>query len=554
MPPLLSCDDVRREINNRTIDRIAALRARPLVRIWDKDWSNGLGEWKPVAIVHGEILGDFEEKLHDTGEGKLNLLSSHRLRDWLIDELDEAADVHITVDIPGWRWHGKALTIEEVQEEDGLEYVAMTFLHSREHAKKLICFPNPFLPAITQWPKYFNWAGSAMTGIATMMMLNFIRRYGIIGKLTDNLFQPGTWAASINPANWPQIVNPRGLGLDDKSMWTSFTARMGNLHDVILPVLKDTGIQLKCDLFLPGEDEQPCPEWFTLTRPTLVWSLVDKSGVRGPTGTVFDGLLKLVAQVAQDGFSDVVTEAPIGGAPEEYGRPGWFGTVAEWPWVSWRNSMRYAKERGTGMSGVKTWRMVVHKALAGAIVTGGKSPAWINAATKLLLNAALGYLGAIIGNPGLALGIFDKQVEDVILAFQRVTHAIRQALMGSRFAYGEHWEPSANGFSTSTLAAIRMGMWATRAYTSFKVKVVNGAPYWVGRHFTLGDRVSAEIGRSRRLYVDQVHALRYAWSRSKDPDFEISIGDDSEEEAPTARLGRFVERFKAQLQTIGVDS
>ena len=160
----------------------------------------------------------------------------------------------------------------------------------------------------------------------------------------------------------------------------------------------------------------------------------------------------------------------------------------------------------------------------------------------------------MFGNPGLALGIFDKAVEDVILAFQRVSNPIRQAMMG-RDAYGEHWEPGGGtGLSPSTLKAIRIGMWNTRAYTSFKIKVINGMPYWVGRHFKLGDRVSAEIRRSRKLYVDQVNAIRYVFSRTQDPSFDIAIGDDTAEEPPTSRLGRLLESGKSILQQLGVDT
>jgi len=48
---------------------------------------------------------------------------------------------------------------------------------------------------------------------------------------------------------------------------------------------------------------------------------------------------------------------------------------------------------------------------------------------KLLVNAALGYIGAIFGNPGLALGIFDSQVEDVVLAtWEACANAIEHAV------------------------------------------------------------------------------------------------------------------------------
>ncbi|MCW2089462.1 UNVERIFIED_ORG: hypothetical protein M2328_002742 [Rhodococcus erythropolis] len=545
MAELLTCDDVRRQINQRTIDRVASLRAMPLVRIWDKNWDNGTGTYKPVAIVRGEIDGDFEDVYNNTGIGRLRLLSSHPLRDWLIDDVKEAEDIHITVDVPGWRWHGKALTVDETMEEDGLVHVTLTFQHGFEHAKKLICFPNPFAPIGAQAPKQWNWAGNAATGIGTLMFVNMLRRYAPNWKQGDNIFHPETWKLNLNPADWPQVLNPRGLGRADTSMWSVFTTRAGKFFDVVEQVLKETGLHLIADRWLPG-DPQPCPEFFILYKPTLVWRIVDKSGVRGPTGTSLDGLLKLVATVAQDGINEIVETVSAGQAPPEYGKPGFFGTITEWPWVCWRPAMYYARERGSGISGVRYWRRVIHKSLAGAIATGGKSPAWLNSSIKLLLNAALGYLGSMFGNSGLALGIFDKQVEDVLFAFARLANPIRQALMGSD-AYGEEWEPGdGTGLSAALLSTFRMGFWNTRAYTSFKLRVINGAPYWVGRHFGLGDRVAAEIGRFQ-LYVDQVHSLRYSWSRTKDPTFDVGIGDDSEEAPPTSRLARMIDRGRAAL-------
>ncbi|MGB3771747.1 MAG: hypothetical protein WBA00_11450 [Rhodococcus sp. (in: high G+C Gram-positive bacteria)] len=555
MPPLMGFDEVRRYHENHHADQVAAARARPVVKIWDKNHgvNPGKTQYLPVAEVFGEIDGDFEEILNDTGPGSLNLYASHPLRDWLIDEVAEAEDVHVTVDLPGWRWHGKALTITEVQDEDGIEYVRIAFQHGFEHSKKIICFSNPFLPAIAQAPKHWNWAGNSITAIHALMFCNLWRRYAPGWQLPDDIFAPGGpqgWLANLNPSNWPQIVLPPLT--DDTSMWCIITTRFGNFHDVIKGVLEDAGLMLQCTQWLPG-DPQPRPSHFTLTKPTLLWECVDVSGVRGPFGNTLDGLLKLTSSLTEDFLEEVVTASDWGDAPAQYSSPTFFGTIRDFPWVVWRNSMRRDRVRGSGESGIRSWHMTIHKALAGAVVTGGRSPAWLNASVKLLLNAGLGYLGALIGNPGLALGIFDKQVEDVLLAFQRVAFSLRQAIMG-RSSYGEHWEQgTGEGFSLSTLSTIRLGRWNTRAYTSFKIKVVNMAPFWIGRHIGLGGRAAGEIGRSGRLYVDTIHSVRLTWSRTKDPDFELALGTDKEEEAPTSRLGRLVEKVKAGLQIFGVD-
>ena len=541
MTTLMEPEDIRAELLQRDVYNSYIRRQRPVLKVWDKDWN-------PRAILVGEVEASFELRMFDTGEGNVKLMGNHKLRSWLVEELDDDEDVHLTVDTPGIRWAGKVSTISDLQTDNGLEYIDITVLNDREHLKKIICYSNPLFPAEFQYPKMFMWAGPSAFGIKTLLFLNLMRRFvPFFWTLPENIFDPASWLANLNPNNWPIVVMP-GDFFTDTSMWTVLTTRFGNFHDVVGDTLKDAGLIITCTRWLPG-DPQLATSHFTLTKPTLVLDVVDKSGVRGPSGTLFDGLLKLGRTILEDGVTEEITIDPdVGAPPPGYSEPNVFFTDRDWPWVAWRNGMR------TGLSGVSTWEMTIHKPLAGAIVTGGKSPAWVNAGLKFLLNAALGYLGALIGNPALGLGIFEDQVEDVVLAFHRIPNPMRQAAMG-RGQYGEAWEnTNGTGFSVSALQAIRVGMWKTRAYTSFKVTVVNGAPYWVGKHFTLGDRVACEVGRTGRLYIDQVNSLKLSWSREQDPKWEISIGNDSAEEPRGAILSRQLEQVRAFVQSLGVDS
>lgn len=538
-----TANEVRRILLARSAERAIAQRARPKVEFRDKN-----GDLH--SVLWGEIEAEFEEKLNDTGEGAIRLFGHHKDRDWLIRDIPEGEDVHINVETPGMRWYGKAQTIS-YKSGTGFEYLDIKFLHDYEHCKKIVCYSNPLLPAEFQYPKIFMWAGPSITGIKALLFLNLLRRFAPLWALPENIFDPSSWLANLNPENWPIVVNPMGNFFTDTSMWTVLTTRFGNFHDVVASTLQDAGLQITCDRWLPG-DPQPAPGHMTLTKPTLVLDVVDKSGVRGPTGTVLDGMLKLVSAILTDGVSEVVETADWGPPPPQYGLPGFLGTVNEFPWVAFRNGMR------TGLTGIETWEMVIHKPLAGAVVTGGRSPSWVNSGIKFLLNAALGYLGMLFGNPGLALGIFDEQVEDVVLAFHRVGHPLRQAVMG-RGQYGEHWEnTNGTGFSVSALQAIRIGMWKTRAYTSFKFSVLNGKPYWVGRHFELGDRVAGEVGNLTdgigQLFVDQVDATQLTWGRESDPRFKIAVGDSKAERQPGALLSHQLEQVRALVQALGVDS
>jgi len=541
--------EVRRILAQRVEAQARAQRARPIVYLLDKNHQN-------ARVLWGEHDPKFETKLNDTGEGSLTLLGSHKERDWLLKEIKEVEDVHVIVETPGHRWSGKATTIK-YRSGEGFEYIDLTFNHDYEHVKKVICYSNPILPPEFQWPKLWMYAGPSVAGIRGLMFLNLLRRFGPLWALPEDIFSSSSWRTNLNPATWPIIVRPMSNFLADTSMWTVLTTRFGNLHDVIAPTLKDAGLQVLTDRWMPADgvfagDPQPAPAHMTLTLPTLLLDVVDKSGVRGPSGTVLDGLIKLAATILSDGVSEVIDTLDWGTPPPQYSQPGFLGTVNEAPWVSFRNGMR------TGLSGISSWEMVVHKTLATAVVTGGKSPSWVNSGIKLLLNAALGYLGMLFGNPGLALGLFDKQVEDVILAFHRVGHPVRQGITG-RNQYGEHWENTGGtGFSVSALQAIRIGLWKTRAYTSFKFEIVDSAPYRINRHLTLGDRASGEVGATvdgiGQLYVDQIDGTGLSWSRDQDPKWDLKLGDSSAERQPGALLSHQLEQVRTIIQSLGVDS
>ena len=159
----------------------------------------------------------------------------------------------------------------------------------------------------------------------------------------------------------------------------------------------------------------------------------------------------------------------------------------------------------------------------------------------------------IFMSPGLTLGLLDDQVEDVVLAFWRHGFSGRKNGMG-RDHYGEVWETTGStGFSISTIAAVRAGANATKPYTSYELEVVNGAPYMVGRHIDLGHPVSAEIGRSGRLYTDELRTKRITFD-AEGVRVIVSIGVDSEEKSSAARLGRLLESVKQVTQALAVQS
>lgn len=539
MPPLMTCTEIRDQLTRTSINLIQEMRQPSRTWLYDKNWEN------PKLLINIADMSA-EERMNDTGEGSILLSNNNKYRDWLLEDLEDEEDLHVRIDVAGWRWTGKGATITEREDEKGVGTIELKFLHEYEHVKKAVCFCNPLLPAELQIPKLFALAGPTVFGISTLLFLNLMRRFALPWTLSDNIFDPATWLANLFPENWPIVVLPVDF-LTDQSMWSITSTRMGMAHDVAAPTLSDAQCQIVPLRWFPG-DPQPAPDHMTLTKSTLTLGVRDVSGYRGLTGTVLDGLINFTTSVADDLLNEVVTEVTGAPNPPEYSIAGFLGTVPQRPWVAWRNAQR------TGLSGIGAWQTTVHKALAGAIVTGGHSPDWVNSGLKLLANSILGYIGEIFLNPGLTLGIFDQALSDVVLAFDRVPNPLRQTRMGNN-SYGEYWESTGGtGFSLSALQAVRAGFDRTKGYRSYKATVINGAPYWVGRHFSCGDRVAAEVGRKGNYWMDHVYAVKYGESRTKNPHFDISIGQDAAEQQPGAMLARQVAQLKNITQMIGVSS
>lgn len=136
---LMTPDEVRKAIRQRTIERISIMRSRPKITLYDKNWRN------PVPIM-GEVTASFEEKLNDTGEGDLTLFGNHKVREWIIEELGDDEDLHIRVQMAGKEWTGKAVSITNRGDDKGFEYIDIKFQHEYQHCKRITCYSNPLLP------------------------------------------------------------------------------------------------------------------------------------------------------------------------------------------------------------------------------------------------------------------------------------------------------------------------------------------------------------------------------------------------------------------------
>lgn len=278
------------------------------------------------------------------------------------------------------------------------------------------------------------------------------------------------------------------------------------------------------------------------SRSCVVLAVEDKSGITGPTGTLLDGVINMIAATADD----MITESLVPFDKDHDGHTDplfrkWFGVAPETPWVCWREHQ---------YSGIISSEHTIHKAQARTIMTGGKSPGWVNQTQTFLIRYALSQLAQVI-NYGLGAyeqpgvegldNLYQGQLDDTLLAWMRWTDPRRALNMGA-YAYQEHFEQGAGtGWTLAATTTLREGQWKTREYQSFKVTVRNGAPYVLWYDTVLGDRNTFEIGGI--LYTDQITAIKGSYSRTEPVRWELSVGDDSQEEDPMARGMR-------QIQTL----
>jgi hypothetical protein len=150
------------------------------------------------------------------------------------------------------------------------------------------------------------------------------------------------------------------------------------------------------------------------------------------------------------------------------------------------------------------------------------------------------------GSPGLE-ELYQGQLDDTLLAWQRFTDPIRAIRMGD-FGFLEHFEKgSGSAYTIASVIDLRTGHWKTRSYTSFTTTIRNGAPYLAGYDFQLGDRLGFEMANV--IHVDQCTAIRTSWDNDKPITVELSIGRDSEEEDPVAKATR---TLAALWNTVGM--
>ena len=516
---------------------------QPLIRLWDK-------EFNFITRIADVDRWMWEEMATEDGTAEITFSGDHQ--DWLrqivtIDTRVEE-DLHITIDPDpdaphDWknRWGGKVTTI--IDDETAGEAVTTTLqcVSHRRHMRGIYLAANPVFPMEVQLPKMYLWGGPCAFTCASSVFINLFRLYTLNGwwPIPRNVFAPETWLQNLSPLNWPVQVMPINP-ITDQSRWCVVGSRWKDAHTVLTPVMKDAGVICRAYTWLP-DDPPPYTQFgealakvLKPTRACIILSFEDKSGVGGPTGTLIDGGLNLIAAT----LDDLITETIIPLDRDGDGETDPF----------FRKLLAVAPKpppivfRDIGYGNVRKKRRVIHKSQATDIIVGGKSPQWVNQAITFAIRYAISQLAQVImagpagsyqqpGTEGLD-NLYQGQLDDVFLAFQRFVNPMRSALAGS-YAFREHFaQNTGTAYVLNAIQGIAIGDAEVAAYSSMKFDVGTG-PYVWGQDYGLGDRVSAEIRNV--VYTEQILAARSEGTRELAGDVQISFGDDSREENPIAR-------------------
>lgn len=541
--------------------------ARPLVRLWD-------GNWVARGVCGAEISADFRWTLNDTGVGVLVLPYDYYLAKWAMDIYNDdprsgrtTQNIHITVDKDGARWDGRLEKAVLKTDDQGTTTVELSFLHSYQELKHIICWSNPFLPETVQFPREFMLAGPSIWVLKTALMLNLLRLQGSSWAVPSDPMDSAKWGG-LDMSNWQIAIKPTPYA-SDNSVWTIFGSRFKTWHDCAKGTLETGELMVQTRRWLRG-DPPPWPG-ANLRHGALVVDIIDKSGFTTNTsngGDVYGGLAHLWEsfEKAADGvfYDRIEHPLPDPNIPAAYKTPGYMGTLPSAPWVVYRQNER---------CGIQTSQFIVQPSSAVQVVTGGHSAPGVNEAISSAIQFVGFLMGGILGEVPIAGPILSALTEgatlvvntiamalftDTLLAWQRHMAPERAQAAGWSH-YFEHFETSADrAYTLGALLSLGEGMWKTRTHHTHKLTVANGEPYLIGDagqgHFFLGDRVGSTVKGMPvgKIYVDQVTELELAWSRNASPQWQITLGTDKDHDMPFAQSMRIMADIVDEIMSLAV--
>ena len=572
---------------------------RPLIRVTD-------GNLDVMCELRGEVSCSVEDIGDDTGKLTIEIDYDNWLVDWMTHQTMDVADLNIILDPiptqPDWRtrWGGKITEIHVKRDDKGIHSIAITALHFREHAKRLLIAANPIFPPEVQLPRMWVMPGPMRTIGFVTSFINLARLFMPGWSAITNIANPAGWinplnldaAANILPTMWPiqpAFVDP----VLDQSRWTTLGATWTTWHDSYKDLLTDSGCQMRFYTYLTTDPDSPnfelaniltlAPDLLAMLgidtqqmellsddlaslvaplRNCVVVAFEQIDGVTGATGTAVDGLVNTVAVTLDDLITPIAIDPTTGdtydpgqvlnGEPVEnatgigqtYLLEQLVGAAPAPPKVIWWDGE---------WNGLINTDLIWHKGSVKTVMTGSKSPTIVNEAQTFAIRFGLDQIqkvitanidfGAGVGGGPAPIGagldnLYQGQLDNTLLAWQRFTDPIR-ALYAGDMAWQEHFEKgSGTAYTLASILTLRSGDWKTRTFASFMAKSIGWE--WIANvDYNVGDRVGFE--QEGIIYVDNVASIKRQWDWKTPLVVQASIGDNKNKGDP----------FAAAFKTIG---
>ncbi|WP_078321141.1 hypothetical protein [Mycobacteroides chelonae] len=464
--------------------------------------------------------------------------------------------VPVTVTVGHLRWSGR---IKKAVDKfgDGPDTVLCELEGDYAWLYKICAFPNFLLPIQVQFPNRGVAIGGAISVIKFLIATQAFRIQSGMWDLVNNLGSLnldwrtwfGTWLMQnpgedlefqdiLDMLTTPIYVVPT-VGIFDTSPVISINWRMDKLADIIDQEVKDNGLSVEVNLWMPGEP-QPHPT-ANLRVPTIVVDVKDRMGVIGPTGTFFDGILRVLVDLQDSVFGEILK--PFLNPDNEYAPDGVviaprLGVHFVKPWCVFSDHPQ---------SGIKG-ELAHHHPLAHTIIAGGRSPKWMNDLINATLSWLLDSLMIVIGMTGVPSNLLDGMFNDVLLAFQMSQNFDRRVKLGP-YGYPEFFVPTGHAaYNIDMFFALKRAQWETRGYISGKLTFDNGYPYEVGRDVFPG--ALASVVRRGMLYTDYIENVVLTDTRRDRVKVEVQLGDGKAEEAVATKLQRKAVKFQEALNIL----
>lgn len=476
------------------------------------------------------IEASFEFAENQTTPGSIEVPAKSR---WatLFKRCDKE-NIFIHAQVNGEWWTGRVDRARKIKKGKRKTVVA-ELVSDYVWLEAMMAWSAPFMPLFFQLPKKDVMWMATNTMIRTYLFKNIFRLQANLWKFPVGFFNDplkNWW--SVEQWMQPCVVLPINP-LFDTTRWNTLLARMTPMDQLFKEVLNEEHLVLTAKAFIPGRDPQPSP-LITLTKPCIVFDVLDKRGVTGRTGTILDGLFNTIIDTLDPIIGGVV--GAFTADSEMYSLSKFFGTDPKDPWVVFRED-----EDDDDIDESET---IINSPQAHTAIVGGHSPEWLNKGINLIANAIIQGLLAAIGI-GFLGNLINGELDDIVLAFQDATDHQRREQFGI-FGLPEAFDTTGTtAFTFDAVQALRKLLRETRPYRTHSVKITDGKPFIPFVHFNVGDPVGWED--DDEIHVDYVRRIVVTDNRTARSKIEIKIGDEDSNRDPMdaalARIGRLKEAF-----------